>query len=214
MPMKWTPRVFIYLLCSMHLAGVIGLLTPWKALFQWFTPLHILATTAMLIFPQIKERAYQMAVIGVAVATFFVEMAGVQTGLIFGDYAYGATLGPKVGGTPLLIGVNWVLLSFSIAHLLSSLTLPLVVRATLGATLMLGMDVLIEPVAMHFDFWDWAGGVIPTQNYLGWWCVSFAVFMVLLDQVRFQANPLAGWVWGAQLVFFLLLNSFLLAGWG
>jgi bisanhydrobacterioruberin hydratase len=200
-------RLFIFLVLSMHLAGVIGLLTPARAIFQLFTPLHILATTGMLLYAGRQDRGYLAAAGMVAVATFLVELAGVQTGLIFGEYAYGATLGPKLGGTPLLIGVNWVLLSFSIGHLLTGLGGSLLLRAALGATLMVGLDVLIEPVAMRFDFWDWSGGVVPLQNYLGWWGVSLLVFLALFRGVSFRPNPMAPWIWGAQLGFFLALNA-------
>ena len=44
---------------------------------------------------------------------FVVEVVGVQTGLIFGSYSYGATLGVKLFDTPLLIGLNWIFVSYS-----------------------------------------------------------------------------------------------------
>ena len=39
------------------------------------------------------------------------EILGVQWGWIFGNYQYGDALGYKVLGVPLLIGVNWALLT-------------------------------------------------------------------------------------------------------
>ena len=39
------------------------------------------------------------------------EILGVQLGWIFGDYQYGEALGYKLFGVPLLIGVNWTLLT-------------------------------------------------------------------------------------------------------
>jgi bisanhydrobacterioruberin hydratase len=200
-------RLFVFLVLSMHLAGVIGLLTPARAIFQLFTPLHILATTVMLLYAGRRNRGYLAAAGLVALGTYLVELAGVQTGLIFGEYTYGSTLGPKLAGTPLLIGVNWVLLSFAIGHLLAGLRGSLLSKASLGATLMVGLDVLIEPVAMRFDFWDWSGGVVPFQNYLGWWSVSLLVFLAIFRWVPFRPNALAPWIWGAQLGFFLALNA-------
>ncbi|MCB0294541.1 MAG: carotenoid biosynthesis protein, partial [Calditrichaeota bacterium] len=43
----------------------------------------------------------------VVVISFSVEWMGVQTGLIFGEYAYGDTLQPLVFGIPLAIGFAW-----------------------------------------------------------------------------------------------------------
>jgi putative membrane protein len=42
----------------------------------------------------------------IAVAGFFIEAIGVNTGLIFGNYVYKTTLGWKFLETPLIIGVN------------------------------------------------------------------------------------------------------------
>ena len=44
---------------------------------------------------------------------FIIEVLGVQTGVLFGAYSYGDPLGFKVFDVPLLIGVNWLILSFS-----------------------------------------------------------------------------------------------------
>ena len=40
------------------------------------------------------------------------EILGVNYGLIFGKYDYGDNLGLKLLGVPLLIGLNWVVLTF------------------------------------------------------------------------------------------------------
>lgn len=199
-------RIALFLILSMHLAGVLGLMTPWRGFFQDFTPVHILVMTLLLLRFGGLDRRYLLTAGLVAVFTFLVEMAGVQTGLLFGEYTYGSTLGPKVVGTPLVIGANWVLLSFSIAHLLGRAGLDLPVKAMLGATLMVGLDVFIEPVAMAFDFWSWKGGAVPMHNYIGWWGVSFLVFLGLFRWIRFGENALASWLLFAQLGFFLSLH--------
>jgi putative membrane protein len=52
----------------------------------------------------------------IAVAGFFIEAIGVNTGLIFGNYVYKTTLGWKFLETPLIIGVNWILLTCSVVY--------------------------------------------------------------------------------------------------
>ena len=42
------------------------------------------------------------------IAGIIIEIIGVNTGLIFGNYSYGKGLGIKIWGTPLLIGINWL----------------------------------------------------------------------------------------------------------
>ena len=40
------------------------------------------------------------------------EILGVNYGLIFGDYIYLDNLGYKVFGVPVIIGVNWIILTY------------------------------------------------------------------------------------------------------
>lgn len=199
-------RIALFLILSMHLAGVLGLMTPWRGFFQDFTPVHILVMTVMLLWFGSPDRRYLLAAALVAIFTFLVEMTGVQTGLLFGDYTYGTTLGPKLMGTPLVIGANWVLLSFSIGHLLGGTGLSVPVKAVLGATLMVGVDVFIEPVAMAFDFWSWQDGAVPMHNYIGWWGVSLLLFLGLFRWIRFGGNEIASWLLFSQLGFFIALH--------
>lgn len=199
-------RFFLFLIISMHLAGAIGLQTSWQWLFQWFTPFHILAMAGILVWPHRGDRRYLVAMGIVALATWMIEAVGVNTGWIFGTYTYGHTLGIKMANTPLLIGVNWVLLSFAIGHLLGGLSAHSVAKAAIAATLMVGVDVLIEPVAMAFDLWHWQDGSVPHQNYLGWWIVSFTLFSGLFHWVRFPNNSYAIWILIAQVLFFLALG--------
>ena len=46
--------------------------------------------------------------------TFALEVVGAATGLIFGPYTYGRTLGPQLFGVPLLIAFNWLIVILAI----------------------------------------------------------------------------------------------------
>jgi putative membrane protein len=41
-----------------------------------------------------------------------VEIMGVNTGLLFGDYQYGAVLSPRIKQVPWVIGINWFLVIY------------------------------------------------------------------------------------------------------
>ncbi|MDC1230112.1 carotenoid biosynthesis protein, partial [bacterium] len=48
-----------------------------------------------------------------------------------------------------------------------------VISAVLGASLMTGLDVILEVSAPRFDFWEFENGIIPIQNYIGWFVTAF-----------------------------------------
>ncbi|HAK11549.1 MAG TPA: hypothetical protein DCO78_05820, partial [Chitinophagaceae bacterium] len=69
---------------------------------------------ALLIWVQEEKnwRFWLFAVLAFATG-MITEMIGVNTGLLFGNYAYGEVMGAKLNGVPLLIGVNWFVVVFS-----------------------------------------------------------------------------------------------------
>ncbi|MGB4773994.1 MAG: carotenoid biosynthesis protein [Daejeonella sp.] len=135
-----------------------------------------------------------------------IEILGVNTKLIFGDYEYGKTLGLKLFGTPLMIGVNWVILIYCTGVFLSGFKLPVFIRSMIGATLLVFLDVLIEPVAVKFDYWHWKEPNIPLQNYIAWFIFS-ALLLHLFSFLHFKKNnPAAIVLLCTQLLFFAALN--------
>ena len=108
---------------------------------------------------------------------FIAEALGVNFGLIFGSYAYGDNLGYKVFGVPLMICVNWTLLVATTADVSKYFVKNSVISAVLGASLMTGLDVILEVSAPRFDFWEFEGGEVPLQNYLGWVVTAFVAHL-------------------------------------
>lgn len=145
--------------------------------------------------------------IGVYLAGFFIEVIGVNTGQIFGFYTYGTALGVKLWATPLLIGVNWLILVYCTGVFLETFNLKSQwLFSALGAGILLGIDFLIEPVAIRFDYWSWFEGVIPIQNYLGWYIFSYFLFLFFSGLNFNKKNNAAVVLLFAQLCFFLALN--------
>ena len=189
--------------------GIIGFANePLVDLFMHLVPIHLLLMLALVLWnhQSWNKNIFIFSAI-VYVASFVIEMLGTNTGLIFGEYAYGKTLGFKLWNTPLLIGVNWFILVYSMGCLLSRYRIHnSLLFACIGATALVVLDMLIEPIAMRFDYWQWAGNKIPLQNYVAWWLVAF-IFMLIFNRLHFnKQNIVAVSLLIIQFLFFILLN--------
>ena len=141
----------------------------------------------------------------VFLVAFVVELIGVKTGTIFGQYYYGDSLGIKLMETPLIIGLNWLML----VYITSSITWKLVrqpfVQITIAALLMVVYDFVLEHVAPRLDMWDWNNDLIPVKNYLAWFILAF-IFHVLFRAFKLKTkNSLAIFMFLCQTLFFLIL---------
>ncbi len=205
-------NISLFILGSVYLVGLIGIGAGSREVqsrFLLLTPLNLLLTLAVVAW---NQTAWNIAIVRMCVfvflAGFFIEVLGVKTGWIFGQYAYGKTLGLKLLDVPLMIGVNWMLLVYSIGVLLQPLKNN-VLSAAAGAGVMTLLDILIEPVAIRLDFWHWSNEVIPLQNYVAWFIVSFCLFVCFRMFVPLLSNKIAKWVLLIQFIFFAALNLLL-----
>ncbi len=188
--------------------GVVGLALPFThELFRKLIGFSILMSlVVMLLFHRGSWMRLLIAASLVAVGGFMFELIGVNTGLIFGHYAYGTVLGPGFMNTPFLIGLNWFLLIYLVWLAMQQLSANRVTRWFIGAALMVGYDVFLEPIAIALHMWNWSNQAVPVQNYLAWYGLSF-VFLAIFDlfKVRFR-NPVALPLLASQTAFFVALN--------
>ncbi|MEJ7779375.1 MAG: carotenoid biosynthesis protein [Daejeonella sp.] len=191
-----------------HLVGLWGFLSPeLTPLFIELVPLHLLSMLLLLVISGYDRSAgILMFACIVYSAGFLIEVAGVNSGLIFGRYSYGSTLGIKLWETPLLIGVNWLLLVYCTGILLGKYKLNRFIFALTGAAILVMIDILIEPVAVKYDYWQWLDGPIPFQNYSGWFLVSFCLFLVFFSIEFKKQNSAAVVLLISQVCFFMGLN--------
>lgn len=141
-------------------------------------------------------------------AGFLVEVVGVKTGWIFGNYQYGSALGFTILETPVLIGLNWVLLTYCVGCFVHPFRVPSWVKVLIGSSLLVFLDYFMEPVAMKNDFWNWQNGTIPNQNYIGWAACSFMI-MLFFQLLPFEKNnKVASRIFLIQFGFFLIQNLF------
>lgn len=203
---------FIYLSIAMYIAGLVGLnIEGSKDFFRFLTPFHLLSSAAILVyFEPHKSRSFWIFLMISYLTGFFIEVAGVNTGLIFGDYAYGKTLGVKIWNTPLMIGVNWFILSFTTAKSLSLFSLRFSILdktwffVLKGAAIMTLLDYFAEPPAIYHDMWSWTSGLPPFQNYAAWFVVSAFLMLIFKKLKLVENNPLAFPILLLQFIFFFI----------
>ncbi len=202
--------ISIAVLVTLHAVGLIGLNSGLHDLFLAATPINLVLSLVLVAWCNSQWTGrFALALMLAFGVGMVVEIAGVATGAIFGEYSYGATLGPKLFGVPIVIGFNWALLVLCTAAIASRVNVPNVGKAAIAAGLMVGLDVLMEPVAIQLDFWSWAAAEIPLQNYLAWFVVAFALLLVVFRQQKAVRNPVDEVLFVIQCVFFGALNLLL-----
>lgn len=209
-----------------HLIGLAGILL-FKS--EWIirsTPANLLLSFVLICWTQSQKNLWFWLFTCLAYCTgIAVEIIGVNTGLLFGEYRYGNILGPQFKHVPLIIGINWFTVVYCSGVAVNSLlqrivnsapdnaspspTIKAVSVITDGATLAVLFDWLIEPVAIKLGFWKWAGDTIPLFNYASW----FAISVLLMTAFRFlpfdKNNKFAIHLLLIQVMFFLVLRTFL-----
>lgn len=204
----------------MYVAGTIGLIVPYtQPYFKLLSPFNLwVSLILLLLFHQDFNRNFILISISIFLAGFLVEVVGVHTGLIFGQYWYGQTLGTQLFNVPLVIGANWLLLVYCSSVVTqnictrlqkilpeNSLLSSAFLKAFLAASLMVSLDFLIEPVAIRLDFWHWQNEQIPLQNFQAWFLIAFILAFMFLKGNFLKTNLLAPLLFILQLLFFILL---------
>lgn len=211
-----------------HLFGVIGILfTPYKAWFVNNSSFTLLLMAVLLIWVQEnKNLSFYLFVLFSFLVGMGVEIIGVNTGKLFGNYYYGEVLGPKFKGVPLIIGVNWFTVVFASNAIIEQIhnwvknrtidnekpipsSLLLLSCLIDGALLAMFFDWVMEPVAIKLQFWSWVSNEVPLFNYVCWFLISL-VLLLLIRVLKFNRNNLfAIQLFLIQILFFWALKIFL-----
>jgi putative membrane protein len=88
------------------------------------------------------------------------------------------------------------------AFLFRKLTKYKLVNAFVAGTAITLLDLIMEPVAIHLDFWTWEGEGVPLQNYLTWGTAITLFSLLIYGSGIGQQNKISNWVLGAQVFFF------------
>jgi len=191
--------------------GLAGMLIPFtRELFKIITPLNLVFAAVFLFYGKMPSHRVIITGMIIAVTSFLIEAAGVNTGRIFGEYTYGKALGPALLNTPVIIGLNWFLLIYCTNVISRQIwdSLPRKLSERSGSLLMVLYDLFLEPAATRLDMWSWEGGIIPLRNYLGWFVFS-SLFHTLVkiwgeEEINRKALPL----FAVQVGFFAVIDLF------
>jgi putative membrane protein len=202
-------KILILVLVIFHVVGLLGMLFFDRRSFIELSWVNLLISTIIaLISYKKKIVSFIIPFLLVVTVTFFAEVIGVKTAILFGHYKYGDVLGLKLLQVPLLIGFLWLTLSLGAKSIIKHFTnLPNQTVYVLSALLMVGIDYLIEPIAINFGYWEWQYVDVPIFNYTCWFLLAY-VNQLLLIKVKCTNNVLEA-LFVINALFFSILNYFL-----
>ena len=172
----------IIVIWAFQIFGAIGILF-WDR--QWFTsitPFTLLLYFLMLSYDDWGDRKKMFLLVFIFLWGFASEVIGVNTGLIFGSYQYGETLGLQIANVPIVIGINWIVVTLICGTIAFRIKTSPSIKVFIAVSLMLFLDFLIEPVAPKIDMWsfDYDNSPAPLSNYITWALVALPLQSYLI----------------------------------
>ena len=203
-------RTGIFLLLILYGVGIVSLMVnDLRNVVLPLSPYTLLLSFLILM----NSYRWKSPVVWVAVLVFLLgftaEWVGVQKGWLFGVYHYGSNLGPKLAGVPLIIGINWAMLTLATGAAAASMLKNRWAIILVAALLMTGLDYVMEPVAVENGYWYWKDGKIPLYNYVCWFLVALlyqgyvAQLNVLKILILFLWNLYSNWLFSFSKFYFL-----------
>ena len=204
-------RMSIFFLWLINISGFFGILSDQNEFFLSTTP-YVLSLTLLLLIlnHDLSDKKSKTGLILIFLFGLIVEILGVNYGLFFGEYSYGANLGPKIYEVPYVIGFNWVLLIIATGSISDKLIKGKEIYKILFASfLMVLIDLLIEKSAPKLDFWEFVISPVPFSNYLWWFIFSICFQYIFFRTVKTKEYSLSSNILVIQFLFFGMLAVFL-----
>lgn len=138
--------------------------------------------------------------------TVLIEIVGVKTGLVFGQYEYGQTLVLQFLEVPILIGLCWVIVVFSAMQIAQKFTQNSWLQIFIAGLIGLIVDIIIEPIAIALDYWRWPENNVPLQNYIAWFVITI-IFASLYKYLKIEIDStIARYFFIIQTIFLTSVN--------
>lgn len=180
-----------------------------RAIVLSLTPYTLFLTSILVIYFGNKkiETTLISWLVGTFIFTTLIEILAVKTGSIFGNYSYSSILGLKYYGVPLVIGINWTIVIYGL-YTISDKIIPhsIYLKSLLAGVMAVLFDLILEPMAVRLNYWNWQGASIPIQNYLSWFLISAGVsFIGAKVKIKTDNKLIIHYLFAQYLFFFLLL---------
>lgn len=201
--------ILISILVIFYTVGIFGLTNETtRDLFLPMSFMNLLLSFVIMILSRKTNKLYFVLFLSL---TFLVGMTaewiGIHTGYLFGEYYYGENLGTKMDGVPLIIGINWGILSVCSCNVTSIFIKKSIwLSSFVSAFLMMLLDVLIEPVAITSDYWHWDSLNIPLYNYFCWFAVALPLHFLYFKWKLGEQNKVTIALFSILVMFFSILN--------
>ena len=204
-------RMSIFFLWLINISGFFGMLSDQNEFFLSTTPYVLSLTLLLLILKHdLSDKKSKIGLVLIFLFGLIVEILGVNYGLFFGEYSYGANLGPKIYEVPYVIGFNWVLLIIATGSVSDKLIKGKEIYKIIFASfLMVLIDLLMEKSAPKLDFWEFVISPVPFSNYLWWFIFSLCFQYIFFKTVKTKEYNLSSNILVIQFLFFGMLAVFL-----
>ncbi len=195
-----------------YIVGLAGLLSESsRDFFLALTPVNLLfAYVVVFSFHRGFNLSFFLTALFIFALGMGAEIIGVKTGVVFGEYTYGETLGPAFMNVPWLIGLNWFFLVYCSVHLARCICPRGWAVVCISVGVLVIFDLALESPAIKMDMWQWGGrSYPPAQNFLAWAGLGAIMSSVFYLKNALHKNAMASRMLIIQFIFFVLLTIFL-----
>lgn len=193
-----------------YIVGLILFAVPYtRELFISITSFTLLLVVAIVFYFHQHWNSKTILVFGIIMLlSFLLEMMGVSSGKLFGNYQYDNGLGIKLFDTPIIIGLIWLFLVYASQSIASKISQKSSSKILIGATLMVFYDLLMERVAPIMNLWHFTTPYPPIANFVSWFMAAVVFHTLLVTNMINVENNTARSLFWIQMGFFFTIALF------
>ena len=105
-----------------------------------------------------------------------------------------------------MIGINWVLVMLGSISIAKYFVKNSLLTSLLTGLVSVVFDIILEPVAISLDYWQWSAVSPPLSNYCSWFIIVFLLTIIYTKMKLTLDLSLARFYLFVQTAFFLSLN--------
>ncbi len=191
-----------------YFIGTLGFIIPYtKFFFTTLIPYALILNVYLLaLFNKNYNKRSILVYSVIFILGFIIEVIGVNTGQIFGIYQYGSGLGLKIFNTPLLIGFNWLFLTYTSCSIIRSFKWHRRLTVFASSLIMCIYDFVLEQAAPEMGMWQWEKESVPLQNYIAWFIIG-SCFVFLIQYFKIETrNGLSKVLFFSQFIFLVFIT--------